>query len=98
MSRRPVPRATGEVVKASTPALPVSALPRRPFVRRTLLALAGAALLGGCGTSQYQPPRGIGTHPSDLKASPCACLEIPLGDDAASRRRFLDRVRDAVET
>lgn len=41
-----------------------------------LMVLAGGFLLASC-ASEYQPqPRGIGTDPSELKRSPCACLEV----------------------
>ena len=41
-----------------------------------LMVLAGGFLLASC-ASEYQPqPRSIGTDPSELKRSPCACLEV----------------------
>lgn len=40
------------------------------------LILAGSLLLVSC-ASEYQPqPRSIGTDPSELKRSPCACMQV----------------------
>jgi len=41
----------------------------------TCLALA-AIILGACGTIYEKAPVGIGTEYSELKKSPCACLEL----------------------
>jgi hypothetical protein len=82
-------------VMVRTSGLP-SWLARMGRPRWAALALCG--LLSACG-SPYQPmPRGIGGHPSDLKASPCACIEIPLRGDPLGRERFVDVLRSAMES
>ena len=35
-----------------------------------------AVVLAACGTIYEKPPVGIGTEYSELKKSPCACLEL----------------------
>lgn len=40
------------------------------------LVISGTLLLAAC-ASEYQPqPRSIGTDPSELKRSPCACMQV----------------------
>ena len=58
---------------------------------KAALALALPLVLAGCiqstvdtignvrGTQQLPPATTIGPQPSDLKESPCACIEIELG-------------------
>ena len=41
-------------------------------------ALALTALLVACGSIYEKEPVGIGTDYSELKKSPCACLEVKL--------------------
>lgn len=52
------------------------------FVRRTAIIclLFGVSACGELGTgSQYEPgPVGTGTSVQELKATPCACAEIPM--------------------
>lgn len=62
----------------------------KAITRAIGIVCAAGLLLGGCGSSEYPMPRGIGSHPSDLKVSPCACLEIPLQGDTAGRTRILE--------
>ena len=45
------------------------------------LALALVAFLAACGSLYEQEPVGIGTDYSELKKSPCACLEVELLPD-----------------
>ena len=64
---------------------------------RTALIGAGAALtLQGCtalsdavgrsrGTDKETTPVGVGPRDTDLKRSPCACLELPFGPDGRVR-------------
>lgn len=58
-----------------------------------VMCLLPALGLSGCGTSEYPMPRGIGGHPADLKASPCACMELPLMNDHPDARA---RLRAAI--
>lgn len=49
-------------------------------MRRLAAAAAACACLAlsGCGSEvKSEFPVGIGTGPNSLKASPCACLELP---------------------
>ena len=43
--------------------------------------LALAALLMACGSVYEKEPVGIGIDYSELKRSPCACLEVELAPD-----------------
>ena len=43
--------------------------------------LALAALLMACGSLYEKEPVGIGIDYSELKRSPCACLEVELAPD-----------------
>ena len=43
-----------------------------------LSIIAIVAVLAACGSIYEQPPVGIGTDYSELKKSPCACLEVEL--------------------
>jgi len=38
--------------------------------------LAGALVLSSCASEYQAQPRGIGKDPSELKRSPCACLQV----------------------
>ena len=49
--------------------------------RKGLLALVGLALVAflvACGSIYEKEPVGMGTDYSELKKSPCACLELKL--------------------
>jgi len=49
--------------------------------RKSLLGLVGLGLivfLVACGSVYEKEPVGIGTDYSELKKSPCACLELKL--------------------
>ena len=49
--------------------------------RKSLLALVGLALVAflvACGSIYEKEPVGLGTDYSELKKSPCACLELKL--------------------
>ena len=41
-----------------------------------ILFLMGVLVLAACGSIYEKPPVGIGTEYSELKKSPCACLEL----------------------
>lgn len=43
-----------------------------------LLVAATLVVLAACGSIYAKPPVGIGTDYSELKKSPCACLEVKL--------------------
>lgn len=38
--------------------------------------LAGVLVLSSCASEYQAQPRSIGTDPSELKRSPCACLQV----------------------
>lgn len=38
--------------------------------------LAGLLVLSSCASEYQAQPRSIGTDPSELKRSPCACLQV----------------------
>jgi len=44
----------------------------------TLVTISFLAVLNGCGSVYELEPVGIGPDPSELKRSPCACLELKL--------------------
>jgi hypothetical protein len=52
---------------------------------RFLLTVPLILLLGACSTSIFTPdPIGVGSGTEDLKASPCACVEIPMNIPAGA--------------
>ena len=55
-------------------ALLLPALAGCPFVRPAQDALGELR-----GADQMEPVTGVGPGQSDLRASPCACLELPVG-------------------
>lgn len=73
----------------------------RPMHKGLLVVMCLLPALGltGCGNSEYPMPRGIGGHPADLKASPCACVELPLkNDDPDARDRLRAVIRAVADT
>jgi len=45
------------------------------------LVVASAALVVACASIYEKEPVGIGTDDSELKKSPCACLELELAPE-----------------
>ena len=43
-----------------------------------IVLVLGAIVLAACGSVYEKPPVGIGAEYSELKKSPCACLEVKL--------------------
>ena len=41
-----------------------------------IILAIGVVVLAACGSVYEKPPVGIGTEYSELKKSPCACLEL----------------------
>ena len=48
------------------------------------LAVGAVILVVSCGSIYEKEPVGIGTDPSELKKSPCACLELELAPELPS--------------
>ncbi|MCP4395152.1 MAG: hypothetical protein GY804_12935 [Alphaproteobacteria bacterium] len=45
-------------------------------IPRRLVGIFGLLILAGCGSVYNPEPVGIGPDAAELKASPCACLQI----------------------